>query len=179
MSSRPYLTHHPVYGKEVFVDPTALVIGQVLLGDHVSVWPMAVLRGDLLPIHVGAYSNIQDGSILHTTHKSSFSPDGHALSIGSYVTIGHKALLHGCRILDESLIGMGAIVLDGAVIASHVMVAAGSLVPPGKQLESGWLYRGSPVKAVRPLTPEEIAFFRYSPEHYAQLKDQYRSSNTE
>ena len=173
MSIRSHLNHHPQLGDGAYVDPAATVIGQVRLGADVSVWPQAVMRGDVNSIDVGDRSNIQDGVVCHVTHDGPYTPGGHALVIGAEVTVGHGAILHGCTIKDRVLIGMGAIVLDGAVIESDVMVAAGSLVSPGKHLESGFLYRGQPAKAARPLSQDEIEALVYSAEHYVRVKDQF------
>ena len=173
MTLRPYLQHSPKLGQRVFIDPQSAVIGQVTLGDDVSVWPMAVVRGDMHRIDVGARTSIQDGAVLHITHASAYHPEGYPLSIGDDVTIGHNACLHGCTIENEVLIGIGSIVLDGAYIESHVMLAAGSLVSPGSCLASGYLYKGAPAKQARLLTTEEIAFFQYSAQNYCRLKDSF------
>ena len=174
-SIRSFQNHHPTLGARVFVDASAVVTGQVILGDDVSIWPCVSVRGDLLPIIIGEGSNVQDGSALHTTRKSVHHPEGFPLTIGRFVTVGHSATLHGCTICDGSLIGMGAIVLDGAVVESQVLVGAGALVPPGKRLVSGYLYVGNPVKQVRLLTPDELAFLQHSPRDYIVLKDQHRA----
>lgn len=175
MAIRAYLDKHPLVGKDTYVDETALLIGDVSLGDGVSVWPMAVLRGDVHRIEVGAGTNIQDGSVLHVTHGGEHTADGHPLSVGEDVTIGHRVVLHGCRVGNLCLIGIGAIVMDGAVIEDEVILAAGSLVPPGRTLESGFLYVGAPARRTRPLTDGEKTFLRYSAEHYRLLKDAYRT----
>jgi Carbonic anhydrases/acetyltransferases, isoleucine patch superfamily len=173
---RNYRDITPKLGADVYIDETACVIGRVILANDVSIWPMAVLRGDVNHIHIGARSNVQDGSVLHVTRVSEANPAGYPLIIGSDVTIGHKAMLHGCQIGDRVLIGMGAIVLDGAVIENEVMVAAGSVVPPKKQLLSGYLYLGNPVRQARPLTDEEVAYFRKSATNYVALKNDYLTS---
>ncbi|HSN70876.1 MAG TPA: gamma carbonic anhydrase family protein [Steroidobacteraceae bacterium] len=170
---RPYLDHVPRLGARVYVDPSAVVIGDVELGDDVSVWPTAVVRGDVHSIRIGARTSVQDGSVLHVTHDGPYTPGGRALLIGADVTIGHKAILHACTVEDTSLIGMGSIVLDGSVIERHVMLGAGALVPPGKRLVRGGLYVGAPARRVRDLTPQEIASLTYSAEHYARIKDRY------
>lgn len=154
------------------VDATALVIGDVEIGEDASVWPMAVIRGDIHAIRIGARSNIQDGSVLHVTHPSEYSP-GHGVHIGEGVTVGHNATLHACTIEDHCLIGMAATVLDGAVVRQNAMVGAGGLVPPGKELEGGYLYVGSPVKKARPLTETELAFLAYSADYYVELKNRH------
>ncbi len=170
---RHFMGHQPTLGKRVFVDDAAVVTGQVTLGDDASVWPCVSIRGDLMPIIIGKGSNVQDGSSLHTSRPMPHNPAGHPLTIGNYVTIGHNATVHGCTIHDESLIGMGAVVLDGAVVEKHVLVAAGSVVPPGKILESGFLYRGNPVQQARPLKPEEIEAIKANATEYITLKDQH------
>jgi carbonic anhydrase/acetyltransferase-like protein (isoleucine patch superfamily) len=163
----------PQLGDSVYIHPSATVIGDVILGDHASVWPGVVMRGDVNHIRIGAGTNIQDISILHVSHKSSWEPAGAPLIIGDHVTIGHKVILHGCTIEDECLIGMGSIVMDKAVVQKHVLLGAGSLVPEGKVLESGYLYLGSPAKKVRALTEKETAHFMYSANHYIKLKNNY------
>ena len=163
----------PIIGNNVYVHNSATVIGHVNLGENVSVWPGAVIRGDINCIKIGAGSNIQDGAVLHVNHQSAYDPNGSPLMIGENVTIGHTVILHGCTIEDESLIGMGSIVMDKAVVKKNVLVAAGSLVPEGKLLESGYLYMGSPVKKIRALTADEQAFFMVSAQNYIQLKNSY------
>ena len=170
---RPYLDHQPRLGQAVYVDPDSTVIGRVELADDVSIWPRAVLRGDVNTISVGARTNIQDGTICHLTHDGRYTPGGIPLVLGADITVGHGAILHACTIGDRCLIGMGAIVLDGAIIEEDVMLGAGSLVSPGKRLESGWLYRGRPATQARRLKPEELEMLKYSAAHYVKLKDQY------
>ncbi|MFM7320987.1 MAG: gamma carbonic anhydrase family protein [Armatimonadota bacterium] len=173
MPIEPYLHHRPLIGERAFVHPTATVIGDTHIGDDVSVWPNVSLRGDVNSIRIGRGTNIQDNAVGHVTHRHPGNPEGAPLVIGEFVTIGHAAVLHGCTIGDECLVGMGAIVLDNAVLEDRVFLAAGSLVSPGKRLESGWLYRGSPATKARPLTDEEIEFLRYSAEHYIATKNHY------
>ncbi|KZX81062.1 gamma carbonic anhydrase family protein, partial [Oleiphilus sp. HI0009] len=168
-SVRSYVEHSPKLGNDVFVDPSALVLGDVHLGDDCSVWPMAVIRGDMHRIRIGARTSVQDGSVLHITHAGPFNPDGYPLTIGEDVTIGHKALLHGCTIGDRVLVGMGAIIMDGATVEDDVVVAAGSIVAPGKTLESGFVYRGSPAKKVREISEKARKFFTYSANNYVNL----------
>lgn len=163
----------PSLGKRVFVDTSAVVIGDVFLGDDTSVWPCAVIRGDMHTIRIGSRVSVQDNAVLHITHASKFNEIGYPLTIGDDVTIGHNACLHGCTIGNEVLIGIGATVLDGAVIPDQVVIGAGSLVPPGKILESGFLYMGSPAKKARALKESERAFFKYSAQNYTALKDAY------
>ncbi|MDX1588331.1 MAG: gamma carbonic anhydrase family protein [Oleiphilaceae bacterium] len=170
---RQYKGTTPQLGERVWVDPTATVIGDVVLGDDCSVWPMTTLRGDMHRIRIGARCSIQDGTVCHITHAGPYNPEGFALTLGDDVTVGHKALLHGCTIGHRVLVGMGAIIMDGAEVQDEVIIAAGALVPPGKTLESGYLYRGSPARQARPLSEEEKDFFRYTAANYVRLKDSY------
>ena len=165
----------PPLGARVHVDEWALVIGRVTLGEDASVWPFAVVRGDVNRIDIGARTNIQDGSVLHVVHDGPFAPGGLPLTVGDDVTVGHKAMLHAARVGNRCLIGMAAVVLDGAVIEDEVILAAGSVVPPGKRLVSRGLYLGNPAKRARELSPAEIDRLLYSARHYVQLKDIYRS----
>lgn len=164
---------HPEIGSSVYIDETSVLVGDVKIGDDSSIWPFVSARGDVNHIHIGQRSNIQDGSVLHVTHKSKDNPNGYPLIIGNDVTIGHKVMLHGCTINDCVLIGMAAIVLDGVTIEENVMVGAGSLVPPNKILESGYLYVGSPVKQARPLKEQELAFLKKSADNYVANKNDY------
>ncbi len=173
----PYLNHWPKLGKTAYIAPTSTVIGDVLVGDDSSIWHGTVVRGDVNHISIGKQTNIQDLSMLHVSHRSSWDPKGAQLIIGDRVTVGHKALLHGCTIEDECLIGMGSTVMDKTIVQKHVLLAAGSLVPEGKVLESGYLYMGSPAKKIRKLTHKEIEHFIYSANHYIKLKNQYLTGN--
>ncbi|MFV8818930.1 gamma carbonic anhydrase family protein [Haliea sp. E17] len=172
-SVRTFQGMTPQLGQRVLVDPSAVVLGDVTLGDDVSVWPQVAIRGDMHWIRVGARSSIQDGSVLHITHAGPYNPEGYPLDIGCDVTIGHAAVLHGCRVGDRVLVGMGATVMDGAVVECDVVIAAGALVTPGKTLCSGFLYAGSPAREVRPLSERELAYFTYSAGNYVRLKDQH------
>ena len=172
-SIRNFQDKYPVTGERVYIDPQSVVLGDVILEDDVSVWPMAVIRGDVNSIKIGKSCSIQDGSVLHVTHDGPYTQGGKPLILGQGITIGHKAVLHGCCIDDFCLIGMGSIILDAVHIKEHVMIGAGSLVPPGKILESGYLYLGNPVKQIRKLTITEIEQIEYSAEHYIRLKDKY------
>ena len=170
----PYRGIHPQLAAGAWVHARATVIGEVSLGRDASVWPGAVIRGDVNSIAVGEASNIQDNSVLHVSHKTPAHPKGGPLIIGARVTVGHTVILHACTIEDECLIGMGSIILDRAVVQKHVLLGAGSLVPEGKVLESGHLYLGRPAKLVRALTEEEIACFSYSAQHYVALARSYQ-----
>ncbi len=158
-----------------YVAPNASVIGSVVLGDDISIWPSAVVRGDMNTITIGDRSNIQDGSILHITHASEYNPEGFPLDIGSDVTIGHGTILHGCHIGDRVLIGMGAIIMDDVVIESDTMIGAGCVVTPGKKLQGGFLYYGNPVQKIRALSSKEKDFLIYSANNYVNLKNDYLS----
>lgn len=170
---RPWGGCEPTLGEGVMIDPSAVVLGDLIVGDDVSIWPHCSIRADMHQIRIGDRSNIQDNSVLHVTHASRFNPDGWPLTLGADVTVGHRAVLHGCTVGNRVLVGMGAIVMDGAVVEDDVMIAAGALVSPGKHLESGFLYAGSPAKPIRPLRDSEREFLRYSPQNYVRLKNQY------
>lgn len=174
-SVAPYRDAHPQLAAGAWVHPRATVIGEVSLGVDASVWPGAVIRGDVNSIAVGEATNIQDNSVLHVSHRTPANPSGGPLVIGARVTVGHTVILHACTIGDECLIGMGSIILDHAVIQKHVLLGAGSLVPEGKVLESGHLYLGRPAKCVRALTEDEIAYFNYSAQHYVELARSYQN----
>ncbi|NZA27431.1 gamma carbonic anhydrase family protein [Luteimonas sp. SJ-92] len=174
MNLRPYRDRRPELGERVYVDPAATVIGDVALGDDVSVWPFTVIRGDVNFVRIGARSNVQDGCVIHVSHDGPHAKlGGFATTIGEDVTIGHKAVIHACRIGDAALIGMGAIVLDGAVVERHAFVGAGALVPPGKTVGEGELWVGNPARRLRTLSDAEIEGLHYSAAHYVRLKDEY------
>lgn len=170
---RPFESTNPKIALSCYIDERADVIGDVEIAENSSVWPMSVIRGDVNFIRIGHSSNIQDGSVLHVSHAGEYNPEGAALIIGNYVTVGHKVLLHACTIGNDCLIGMGSIVMDDVVVEDDVMIGAGSVVPPGKQLESGYLYLGSPCKRLRKLREREIEYLRYSAQHYVRLKNRY------
>jgi carbonic anhydrase/acetyltransferase-like protein (isoleucine patch superfamily) len=172
---RTYKGKQPEVGKNVYIDEAAIVIGNVTIGDDVSVWPTTVIRGDVEAITIGTGTNVQDGAVLHVSHAGDYSPQGHPLTIGKGVTIGHRAVIHACIIGNYCLIGIGAIVMDDAELGDYVMLGAGALVPPGKKLEGGYLYVGAPAKQMRALTDEEKAFLEYSAKHYVRLKNDYLS----
>lgn len=158
----------------MYVDPAACVIGDVELGDDVSIWPGAVVRGDVNVIRIGARSSIQDGSVVHVTHDGPFTrPGGFPTVVGSDVTVGHKVILHGCTIGNFCLIGMGAIVLDGAVVEDYGFLGAGALLPSGKTVASSELWLGNPARCVRRLSERELESLRYSAAHYVRLKNRY------
>lgn len=170
---RSYQGIRPQLAPGAYVDEQASVIGDVHLGADASVWPFAVLRGDVNRIRVGARSNVQDNAVLHVTHDGPYSPGGADLVIGDDVTLGHGVILHACHIGHRVLVGMGSLILDRAVVEDDVLIAAGSLVPPGKRLAGGWLYRGRPALPARALGAEELAHLKYSAEHYVRVKNRY------
>jgi carbonic anhydrase/acetyltransferase-like protein (isoleucine patch superfamily) len=174
MTIRKFEQFTPQVAATAFVDESAVVTGNVTIGADSSIWPMCSVRGDIHSIEIGERTNIQDGSILHVTHDSEFAPGGNALAIGNDVTVGHNAVVHACTVEDLCLIGMGSVLLDGSTVKSGVIVGAGSLVPPGKELEGGYLWLGSPVKRVRELTEKEKAFLHYSARHYVDLKNRHQ-----
>jgi len=156
----------PTLGKGAWAAPSADLIGDVRLGNYCSVWFGAVIRADNTPIIIGEESNIQDGAIGH-------SDPGAPLTIGARVTVGHQAILHGCTVEDEALIGMGARVLNGAVIARQSIVGAGALVTEGKTFEPRSLIVGSPARAVRTLSDDQVALLKLSAAHYAEKARHY------
>lgn len=183
MTIRKFESHFPKIHQSTYVDETALVSGEVKIGEDSSVWPMTVIRGDVNHIIIGKRTNIQDACVLHVTHASNEhsvkvtdAQIGYPLIIGNDVTVGHKALLHACVIGNCVLVGMGAIVMDGVVVEEETIIAAGSLVPPKKVLESGYLWVGSPAKKARPLTDKERKYLKYSAEHYVRLKNRTKTT---
>lgn len=173
---RDFEGHTPSIHSTAYIDPAALLIGDVEVGEDSSVWPMCVIRGDVHHIRIGQRTNIQDGSVLHVTHDSEYKPDGSPLIIGDDVTVGHQVTLHACTVQDRCLIGMGSIVLDDAVIESGALLGAGSLVNPGKRIESGYLWLGRPARRVRALTEKERAYLEYSASHYVRLQRRHQVS---
>jgi carbonic anhydrase/acetyltransferase-like protein (isoleucine patch superfamily) len=149
-----FLRKHPRLGKNVYIAKNATVVGDVKLGDHASVWYGAVLRGDINRIVVGHHSNIQDNAVLHLA-------DDYGCIVGNYVTVGHSAIVHACKVGDEVLIGMGAIILDGAVIGKQSLIGAKALVTQGMKIPPGSLVLGAPAKVVRKLTSQERAGLKY------------------
>ncbi|KGJ94776.1 gamma carbonic anhydrase family protein [Colwellia psychrerythraea] len=170
---RPYKGIFPSIGSDNYIDESAILVGDITLSDNVSIWPLVAARGDVNTITIGSRTNIQDGTVLHVTRKSTENPQGNPLIIGSDVTIGHKCMLHGCQLGNRILVGMGAIIMDGAVIEDDVFIGAGSLVPPNKTLISGYLYVGNPVKQARLLKESEAAFLKQSATNYIELKNEY------
>ncbi|MDO6841127.1 gamma carbonic anhydrase family protein [Paraglaciecola chathamensis] len=173
MSIRTYKGIQPTLASGCYIDESSVLVGDIECGADVSIWPLVAARGDVNHIQIGARSNVQDGSVLHVSRVSKENPKGHPLIIGEDVTVGHKCMLHGCELGNRILVGMGAIVMDGAIVEDDVFIGAGSLVPPNKRLQSGYLYVGSPVKQARPLKESERAFLRVSADNYVRLKNEY------
>ncbi|WP_086964697.1 gamma carbonic anhydrase family protein [Oceanisphaera avium] len=163
----------PSLAAGVFIEKSAVLYGDIKVGEDSSIWPLVVARGDVHRIRIGKRTNIQDACVLHVSRPSLILPGGLPLHIGDDVTVGHKAMLHACTIGNRVLIGMGCIILDGAKVADEVILGAGSLVPPGKKLLSGYLYVGSPARQIRELTVQERAFLAESAANYVRLKDEY------
>jgi carbonic anhydrase/acetyltransferase-like protein (isoleucine patch superfamily) len=173
LTIRTYQSTSPTLGDRCYIDESAVIVGDVTLGDDASIWPLVAARGDVNYISIGARSNIQDGSVLHVSRKSVSNPDGFPLIIGDDVTVGHKCMLHGCELGNRILVGMGAIVMDGVIVEDDVFIGAGTLVPPNKRLKSGFLYVGNPMQKKRPLNDAEVAFLKQSAVNYIVLKDEY------
>ncbi len=174
MSVRRFREFEPQLAPSAFVHDQALVIGDVTLGEESSLWPGVVARGDVHFIRIGKRSNAQDGTVLHVTHAEDEGEAGFPLIIGDEVTIGHRAVVHGCTVGNRVLIGIGAIVLDGAVIEDDVVVGGGSVVAPGKRLESGYLYLGTPARRARALTEADRKAIAVGSQHYVELIEHYR-----
>ena len=178
MGIREFDGKMPRIAESAYIDPAAVVIGDVTIGEHSSLWPMVVTRGDVNKIVIGDYTNIQDGTVMHVTHDSKFTPGGYPLTVDNRVTVGHKTILHACTVGNLCLIGMAATVMDGAVLQPEVVLGAGSLVPSGKELAGGYLWLGVPARRVRALTDRELEMLEYSAAHYARLKDRHKASQS-
>ena len=168
-----HICEHVTLDDPAYIHESAWLYGKVHVGPGASIWPNVVTRAETFEIRIGARTNIQDGSVLHVTHDGPFSPGGAALTLGEDITVGHGVILHACTIGDRCLIGMGAVVMDKAVLEAGVYLAAGTLVPPGKRLAGGYLYRGSPAEQARELSEREIEFLSYSAAHYVRLKNRH------
>ncbi|WP_119344290.1 gamma carbonic anhydrase family protein [Facilibium subflavum] len=173
MPVRTFNEIHPKIAKSAFVDSMATVTGKVVLSEHVSIWPNVSIRGDLLSISIGKNSNVQDNTVIHTTEFFDQPGQGYDVVIGEDVTVGHGAIIHGCHIGNRVLVGMGAIVLDGVVVEDDVIIGAGTVVPPGKRLETGYLYLGSPAKCARKITEQEKAHIINNAQNYIQTKNKH------
>ena len=173
MSIRSYKDITPTIDSSVYVDDSSVLVGDIEIGEQSSIWPLVAARGDVNVIRIGQRTNVQDGSVLHVTRKSANQPEGFPLIIGDDVTVGHKCMLHGCTLGNRILVGMGAIIMDGAVVQDDVFIAAGALVAPNKILESGFLYVGNPAIKKRPLKESEQAFLKQSALNYVKLGAEY------
>lgn len=162
----------PVIDSQAFLAETAQIIGDVKIGAQSSIWFNAVLRGDVMPISIGKESNIQDGSILHGTHKRC------GVTVHDRVTVGHMAVLHGCELHEESFVGMGAVVMDLCEVAPRSMVGAGALLTEKSTTKEGWLYLGRPAKAIRLLTEDELTFLNISADNYKNYSQWYKKGET-
>lgn len=178
MTLRTYKGVAPTLANGVYVDQSSVLVGDIHLADDVSIWPLVAARGDVNFIRIGARTNVQDGSVLHLSRPSPRKPQGSPLIIGEDVTVGHKVMLHGCTLGNRILVGMGAIVMDDVIVEDDVIIGAGSLVPPGKTLKSGFLYVGSPAAQARPLKEAELAFLKESADNYVKLKNEYLAEAT-
>ena len=170
----PFQGKEPKIDDSCFLAPSADIIGDVEIGKDSSVWFQVVIRGDVNFIRIGDRTNVQDGTVIHVSHDGPHAKlGGFATRIGADMTIGHKAIIHACTIEDAVLIGMGSIVLDGAVVKQHAFVGAGAVVPPGKIVGERELWLGNPAKKVRVLSDAEVEALYYSAQHYVRLKDAY------
>lgn len=170
---RPYRGIVPQIAATAYIDQSAVVIGNVTIGERASVWPNCTIRGDVNTISIGDETNIQDNSTLHCDEGL------YPLVIGNRVTVGHQAMLHGCRIEDDCLIGIAAVVLNGARIGAGSVIAAGALVPEGAAIPPNSLAMGVPAKVRRELTPDETERFRVNRQHYVELSQIYRQDRAE
>lgn len=159
----------PEIGDDCYLAENATVVGDVQMGHHCSVWFNAVVRGDVHAIRIGDYTNIQDGAVIHCTYLKA------STHIGSYVSIGHQAMVHGCTVHDHVLIGMGAIVMDHAVVEEYVIIAAGAVVLENTRCESGFLYAGVPAKKIKPLTDEQHDLLRKLPHNYVTYSSWFQT----
>ena len=166
---RPFKNKKPSINPNSYCDESALIIGDCSINSESSIWPYAVLRADVQAISIGKQTNIQDSTIIHCASKALTPPNGIPCKVGDRVTIGHQVMLHACHIMDDCLIGMGSVVMDGSIVQPNVILGARSLVTENQTLESGFLYLGSPAKKIRPLTKIEEAHIRTSAIHYCEL----------
>jgi gamma-carbonic anhydrase len=168
---RPYRGRLPKFPPSAYIDPDAILIGDITIGEHSSVWPGVVIRGDVNYLRIGSRTNIQDGSVCHVMR------DTHPLILGDNVTVGHGAVLHGCTIESRCLIGMGSIILNGAKIGSGSIVAAGTLVPEGTEVPPGSLFMGHPGKFRRALTADDQRSIDDYAQRYVEYKETYKAEN--
>ncbi len=164
----PVKDKSPVWGDNCFIAPNATIVGDVKMGNNCSVWFNAVVRGDVNYITIGNDSNIQDGAVIHATYQKA------ATIIGNRVNVGHNAIVHGCTLEDNILVGMGAIVMDNAVIEPYCIIAAGAVVLENTRCETGFLYAGIPAKKIKPITDEQRALLDKLPDNYIMYSDWFR-----
>ena len=178
MGIRSFQDKVPSQGERVLVDPASTVIGDVDLGDDSSVWPGAVVRGDMHRIVIGARTSVQDNAVLHITHDSAFNPGGFPLTLGADVTVGHQAMLHGCTIGEGSLVGIGSIILNNTKIGKGCLIGANTLISENKEIPDYSMVLGSPGKVVRTLDKETAAALRMSADHYVENWKKYAAGLT-
>jgi carbonic anhydrase/acetyltransferase-like protein (isoleucine patch superfamily) len=166
----PVKDKSPIWGEDCFIAENATIVGDVVMGDKCSVWFNAVIRGDVHYIKIGNNTNIQDGAVIHATYL--YAPT----NIGNNVSIGHNALVHGCTLKDHTLVGMGAIVMDHAIVEEYVIIAAGSVVLEKTVCESGYLYAGTPAKKIKPLTDEQRAMLDRLPNNYIMYSGWFKGA---
>jgi carbonic anhydrase/acetyltransferase-like protein (isoleucine patch superfamily) len=164
----PVKDKSPAWGNNCFIAPNATIVGDVQMGNNCSVWFNAVIRGDVNSITIGHDSNIQDGAVIHATYLKA------ATTIGNRVNVGHNAIVHGCTLEDNILIGMGAIVMDNAVVEPYCIIAAGAVVLENTRCETGYLYAGVPAKKIKPITEEQRALLDKLPDNYIMYSDWFR-----
>lgn len=164
----PVLDKHPKWGDNCFIAPNATIVGDVTMGTNCSVWFNAVIRGDVNTITIGNDSNIQDGAVIHATNLKA------ATTIGNRVSVGHNAIVHGCILKDHVLVGMGAIIMDNAVVEEYCIIGAGSVVLENTICETGFLYAGTPAKKIKPITEEQRALLNKLPDNYIMYSDWFR-----
>jgi carbonic anhydrase/acetyltransferase-like protein (isoleucine patch superfamily) len=164
----PVLDKSPKWGENCFIAPNATIVGDVMMGTNCSVWFNAVIRGDVNTITIGNDSNIQDGAVIHATYLKA------ATTIGNRVSVGHNAIVHGCILKDHVLVGMGAIIMDNAVVEEYCIIGAGSVVLENTICETGFLYAGTPAKKIKPITEEQRALLNKLPDNYIMYADWFR-----
>jgi len=168
---KPVRGIHPQFGNACFLADNATVVGEVIMGDHCSVWFNAVVRGDVHAITIGHHTNIQDGAVIHCTYQKA------KIVIGNYVSIAHNAVVHGCTIEDQVLIGMGAIVMDGAVVKTGSIIAAGAIVLQNTVVEAGSIYAGNPAIFLKKVSPEQAEVFMRTANNYVMYADWYKEAD--
>ena len=177
MSIETFKGIKPKISKSAFVHESAVIIGDVSIGDNSSIWPNCVIRGDVQKVIIGDRTNVQDGSILHVTSDTKYCEGGIPLNIGNNVTIGHKVILHGCSIDSNTLIGMGSIILDNTIINEMAFIAAGAVVTPGTEVKKNELWAGNPAKFLRKTNENEKKLLINTPKVYGELRKEFLKKN--